>query len=94
MKMNAEFVEVGNKFIVIAKATGADLAFPNTLITIEGAGSSAIAKGIVRMLNESQCPECGKFNGLHGEVFHQTQNGDGTGEVRGRYLMCSHAEKS
>jgi hypothetical protein len=68
-----------------------NLAYPNTSVTIEGCNRSAIANGIVRMINENQCSECGKFNGLHGEVFHVTDMDNG--EVRGKYLMCSKGIK-
>lgn len=79
-----------DKTLVIAKPTS-NLAFPNVLITIEGAMQSRIAKGIVRMLNERQCVECGKFNGLHGEIFHVTDMNNG--EVNGHYKMCPLGEK-
>lgn len=93
-KMNAQVVQMGgNTNYVLAQPTGHNLAFPNVVIKIEGAFSDAIAKGILRMLNEDQCVNCGKFNGLHGEVFHQTSNGGGSGEVRGRYQMCPLGEK-
>lgn len=89
-KMNAEMFEVGHKAIVIAKPTGFNMAFANVMITIEGQFQSSIAKGILRMLNEDQCNVCGKFNGLHGEVFHVT--GMDNGEVNGHYKMCVNAE--
>lgn len=86
-KMNAEIVELGgDTCLVVAKPTGFRLAYPNVVIKIEGAFSSAIAKGVVRMLNENQCANCGKFNGLHGEIFHVTDMDNG--EVNGRYEMC------
>lgn len=90
-KMNAEFIQLTDKHIVIARPVGYNLAYPNILITVEGAMQSSIAKGIVRMLNEDQCPACGKFNGLHGEIYHATQQDSG-GEVRGYYGMCPNAE--
>lgn len=89
--MNAELLEVGEKTLVVSKPTGFNLHAPNVLITIEGAFQTGIAKGIVRMLNETQCSECGKFNGLHGEVFIKTGQ-DGGGEVHGHYSPCSHAK--
>lgn len=88
-KMNAELTQLGgNTNLVIAKATGFNLGYPNTIIRIEGAFSDSIAKGVLRMLKEDQCPECGKFNGLHGDIYHVTSNGDGSGEVRGYYEGC------
>lgn len=59
----------------------------NGIITINGANSDSIAKGIARMINENQCIECGKFNGLHGDIFHATDSDNG--EVRGYYEKCS-----
>ena len=73
--MNAELLEVGEKTLVVSKPTGFNLHAPNVLITIEGAFQTGIAKGIVRMLNETQCSECGKFNGSRkGGDFHFTHH--------------------
>lgn len=90
-KMNAESICIGGKTLVIAKPMGFNLAYPEVVVTIEGAFQDGIAKGIVRMLNEDQCANCGKFNGLHGEIFHQTSSDNG--EVRGRYEMCPLGSK-
>jgi hypothetical protein len=89
--MNAQVVQVSGGSYVLAQPTGFNLAFPNVVIKIEGAFSDSIAKGILRMLNEDQCVNCGKFNGLHGEVFHVTDMSGG--EVNGKYRMCPLGEK-
>lgn len=93
-KMNAQVVQMsGSTNYVLAQPTGFNLAYPNVVIKIEGPFSDSIARGILRMLNEDQCADCGKFNGLHGEIFYQTSNGDGSGEVRGVYKMCPLGDK-
>jgi hypothetical protein len=90
-KMNAEVVKVTDKYLVVAKPTGFNLAYPNVLVTVESnCFGSGIAEGIARMLNEDQCNVCGKFNGLHSEVFHPYAS-DGGGEVRGHYEKCPNA---
>jgi hypothetical protein len=68
-----------------------DDSWKNGIITIEAPNPDSIADGIVKMINNNQCSECGKFNGLHGEVFHVTDSDNG--EVRGKYLMCSRGAK-
>lgn len=60
------------------------------VITVNSMNSESLAKGIARMINEEQCVVCGKFNGLHGEVFYPTSSDNG--EVRGTYRICPHQE--
>jgi hypothetical protein len=82
--------DISGKTVILVHNEG-NLYKPDALITIEGCGESSLASGILRMVNESQCSECGKFNGLHGEVFHVTDMY--SGEVNGNYKMCSHGGK-
>jgi hypothetical protein len=65
----------------------------NIVINIQSGRADSIADGIIRMLNEDQCPVCGKFNGLHGEVSFGGYS-DGFGSVVGtQYQMCPNAKK-
>jgi hypothetical protein len=82
-------VEISGKTIIAVHHDG-NLYQPNAVITVEGCGESGLVKGILRMVNESQCSECGKFNGLHGEVFHISDMNNG--EVNGVYKMCTHSK--
>jgi hypothetical protein len=59
----------------------------SAIITVSSGNSRGLAEGIARMINQSQCSVCGKFNGLHGEVFHGTGQSGG-GEVTGYFKMC------
>jgi hypothetical protein len=84
---HAEIVSLnGTTIFLTVKETGENKAYTNTVIKIEGNNASSIAKGIARMINESQCISCGKFNGLHGEIFYGQSCG--SGEVNGHYEMC------
>jgi hypothetical protein len=89
--MKATAFSLSGKSIIQVTHEG-NLYQPNTLITVEGCGETEIVKGILRMLQDDQCSECGKFNGLHGAVFHSSGS-DGSGEVRGHYQMCSKGTK-
>jgi hypothetical protein len=89
--MKATLFSISEKSVIHTTHEG-NIVFPNTQITVEGYGHSSIAAGILRMLQYDQCSECGKFNGLHGEVFHSSGS-DGTGEVSGHYQMCSRGYK-
>jgi hypothetical protein len=62
----------------------------NAIITINSAFSESLALGIKRMIEQDQCPVCGKFNGLHGEIYHIDSMDNG--EVRGVYVMCENAK--
>jgi hypothetical protein len=90
VKKSAEIVELGHSTVVVLKHEG-NSCYPNTVITIDGHGNRTLAVGIVKMFMDNQCPECGKFNGQHGEVFHVTDMNNG--EVNGNYKMCSHGGK-
>jgi hypothetical protein len=63
----------------------------NTVITVQGFFSRSMADGIKRMIDEDQCPVCGKFNGLHGEIYNIDSMDNG--EVRGHYTMCERGKK-
>ena len=88
--MKATAFSLSGKSIIQVTHEG-NLHQPNTLITVEGRGETEIVKGILRMLQDDQCSECGKFNGLHGEVYHAAYSCGG--EVHGYYKMCSKGTK-
>lgn len=93
--MKAEKIDVltGPTYVIVRGTTGVYEFNPDQVITIEGSQRSSIADGIVKMINESQCLECGQFNGLHGSVYVKNFQGPG-GEVSGRFVDCSKAERS
>lgn len=83
--MKAEKIELRcDTTVVVIKDDG---YAENTVINIHGIRGSSMADGIIRMINENQCPACGKFNGLHGEIYIKTGQ-DGAGGVEGYYTMC------
>lgn len=87
--MKAEIIELrGDTSVVIVKG----ILDHGTVITVNSLRCRIIAEGIARMLNEDQCPVCGKFNGLHGEVFTKTGQSGG-GEVDGYYKICPNGPK-
>jgi hypothetical protein len=88
--MKATAFSLSGKSIIQVTHEG-NLHQPNTLITVEGRGETEIVKGILRMLQDDQCSECGKFNGLHGEVYHAIDSC--SGEVKCYYEMCSKGTK-
>jgi hypothetical protein len=61
------------------------------LITINGFQAQSVAEGIKRMIDQDQCPACGKFNGLHGETYNVTSMDNG--EVRGHHEICAMGKK-
>jgi hypothetical protein len=86
-KTEATLIETRDKTLVVIKG----LSFDTQLVTVEGNYRGSIAEGIAKMINESQCFKCGKFNGLHGEIFYG-HSVAGTGSVEGHYEMCPHAK--
>lgn len=87
--MKAEKVELRcDTTVVVIKG---DSYGENVVININGIYSSNLADGIVRMINENQCRACGKFNGLHGEIYIKTVQ-DGFGSVEGYYAMCPNSK--
>lgn len=67
--------------------------FTNTVISVRGPHSEALAKDFAGMINRQQCPECGRFGGAHGDIFIKTGQ-DGFGSVEGHYVKCSHLESA
>jgi len=60
-----------------------------TAILINGHYASTLAEDFAGMINNQQCPECGRFGGKHGDIFIKTGQ-DGFGSVEGHYVNCSH----
>jgi hypothetical protein len=91
MKMKAEKFKTfyGTVFVAVHTDGEGFAQADHVMITIDGGTADILADGIVRMINERQCSECGRFNGLHGEIHVVTGYGNGT--VEGFYRRCSKA---
>lgn len=90
--MKAEAINVrGDTAFIVLKSDDPHLYAGDGVIQINSIFADSLAAGIVRMITVEHCPECGRFGGLHGEVF--TKTGQDNGEVRGTFGPCPRAPK-